>query len=421
MKKLIITNILATAILFAGHAQKTKVPSSDLLTNWMIFHSKMVRNATGIAHVAYSRHFAYSAIAAYESIVQSDASYRSLKEQLDGLVDLPSLPKGKLFYPASLNAAYASMLRNFYSSFGSCKAAIDSMESLQLGNFARQHVNKKTIENGVNYGKTVADAIIRWSETDNSSSNKQYTPLKGEGLWAPSTAAAAPFWCENRTFTHDLLSFASFKQPVYSRDTASDFYKMAKEVYTTSLQLSPEQKATALYWDDSPNGQYLTVFGHWASIAAGLIRQHQCSLLKGAEAYAKMAIAMSEASVVAWKAKYQYNVLRPVTYIQRNIDQNWASLISTPPHPEFPAAHATLSNAAATALSSVFGEACNVTDNSYVDIGMKERSYPSLQQMAEEAGYSRLYGGIHYRYSIEQGFSIGAGAAKYVIHTIHFH
>jgi hypothetical protein len=165
----------------------------------------------------------------------------------------------------------------------------------------------------------------------------------------------------------------------------------------------------------------MTVFGHWTSIAAGLIKQHQLSLIKGAEAYAKMAISMSEASIVAWKAKYQYNVLRPITYIKQNIDQSWNSLIATPPHPEFPAAHATLSNAAATALCTLFGETCTVSDNSYTDIGMNERSYSSLQQMAEEAGYSRLYGGIHYRHSIEQGFTIGAAVAKHVDSSIHFH
>src|SRR5215207_2024881 len=128
-----------------------------------------------------------------------------------------------------------------------------------------------------------------------------------------------------------------------------------------------------------------------------------------------MTMAMHEASILAWKGKYQYNVVRPITYIQQHIDKEWTPLISTPPHPEFPAAHATLSNAAATALCSVFGEDCAVTDKSYVDIGMTQRSYPSLQAVAKEAGYSRLYGGIHYRYSIEQGFVLGELAAKNVL------
>ena len=113
-------------------------------------------------------------------------------------------------------------------------------------------------------------------------------------------------------------------------------------------------------------------------------------------------------------------MVRPVTYIQQYIDKNWLPLIATPPHPEFPAAHATLSNAAATALCAFFGESCAMTDKSYTDIGMPERKYISLQEAAKEAGYSRLYGGIHYRQSIDQGFLLGAAAANKVLREVNF-
>ena len=133
-----------------------------------------------------------------------------------------------------------------------------------------------------------------------------------------------------------------------------------------------------------------------------------------------MAIAMHEASLLAWREKYQHNVVRPITYIQQHIDKQWTPLIATPPHPEFPAEHATLSNDAATALGVVFGNNCSLTDNSYVDIGMNERSYASIQAAAQDAGLSRLYGGIHYRYSIEQGFLLGEQTAKFVNDSIRF-
>src|SRR5215213_3699363 len=107
MKKIVILVALITST--AARAQKNKTYSSDILTGWMNLHCKIVRSAKGIAHVAYSRHFAYTAIAAYETVVSSDASYHSLKSQLNGFTELPSPPKEKLFFPASLNAAYASM------------------------------------------------------------------------------------------------------------------------------------------------------------------------------------------------------------------------------------------------------------------------------------------------------------------------
>lgn len=411
MKKIFIACMMALATC-TGFAQT----SSTILTNWMDLHSRMVRASKGaVSHVAYSRHFSYAAIAAYESIVATDPAYRSLSGQLNGLAALPRARKGQLYAPASLNAAYAEVLRKYYGSFGTCKATIDSMEAAQQLSFA------KVNEQSVAYGRAVAAAVLQWAEQDLSESKNVYTPLTGQGVWQPTSTAAVPFWAEKRSFTKDIFSVYSLKQPVYAPDTDGMFYKMANEVYTTSVNLTPEQKAIALHWDDAPNGQYMSVFGHWTYILSGLIKKHQLPLLKAAEAYARMTISMHEAGILAWKGKYQYNVVRPITFINQHINKDWKPLISTPPHPEFPAAHATLSNAAAVALCAMFGEACAVVDNSYIDIGMSERSFASLREAAKEAGMSRLYGGIHYRYSIEQGFVLGEAVAKYADRTIRFH
>ena len=427
MKKLVLFAfiVLGSTILSSGYAQKknnVKNLPSTVLTDWMELQCRMVRSAKGIAHVAYSRHFSYTALAAYESIVGSNRSYYSLSGQLNGLKQLPVAPEGT-YWPASLNASYAAMLRQFYSSFGTCNNRIDSMESAQKQSFVSNGIKIDVIEKSAAYGKSVAVAIIDWLQTDGSTTTKVYTSLKVEGMWTPappSFTAAAPFWSETRSFSRDLNSVYNLTQPTYAANTSTLFYKMADEVYTVSQHLTPEQKAIALFWDDSPNGSYMTVYGHWTSILCNLLKKHQFSLGKSAEAYLKMALSMHDASILAWKGKYQYNVVRPITFIQQYIDKNWTPLISTPPHPEFPAAHATLSNAAATALCSVFGNACAVTDNSYVDIGMSERSFASLQDAAKEAGISRLYGGIHYRYSIEQGFDLGAKTAKHVLENFTF-
>ena len=429
MKKAILVSLIfVSAGLYSFSSARKKENadelSSAILTNWINFHCTMVRTASGISHVAYSRHFSYTAIAAYESIAGSNASYRSLSGQLADLKTLPAAPKEKLHWAASLNSAYAAMLREFYSSFGSNKARIDSMELAQKQAFEKTGIQRKRIENGSSYGQTIAAAIIEWSKKDGFDNSKPYTPEKGEGLWSPTppsfTAANVPYWSEKRSFTPNLLAVLTLEKPGYSADPAAAFHQMAKEVYDVSQHLSPEQKATALYWDDSPNGKYITVFGHWTSILSGLLRSHNFPLLKATEVFATMTMAMHEAAILAWKAKYDFKVVRPVTYIQQYIDKNWLPLIATPPHPEFPAAHATLSNAAATALCAFFGESCAMTDKSYTDIGMPERKYISLQEAAKEAGYSRLYGGIHYRQSIDQGFLLGAAAANKVLREVNF-
>jgi hypothetical protein len=312
------------------------------------------------------------------------------------------------------------MLRHFYGSFIGCNKTIDSMEKVQQQKFVHAQIRSSVLERSANFGRSIAAAIIQWAAQDGATNSKQYMPLKGEGLWTPATQASAPNWSENRSLTGNLQSVFSLTQPTYSSDTAHSFWKMANEVYKVSVNLTPEQKSTALYWDDSPNGRYMTVFGHWTSILTGLVEHHRLALMKAVTAYAKMTIAMHEAALLAWKGKYTFNVVRPVTFIQQHINSAWMPLITTPSHPEFPAAHATLSNAAAVALCSLLGNDCKVIDNSYTDIGMAERNYLSLQNVAHEAGLSRLYGGIHYRYSIEQGFLLGEATAKHIDQSIRF-
>jgi hypothetical protein len=411
MKKLIILSVLLA---------NTIISSGNVLTDWMDLHCKLVRQVKGVPHVGYSRHFAYAAIAAYESIVAGESKYVSLAGQLSQLSGLPSAPGKKFSKELSLNACYASMLRKLYFSCTTCIPVIDSMELAINKRFAEK--GNAIAETSKEYGKAVASAIFAWAEQDGSVTSKVYQVSTDESLWTPAlgTQAAVPFWSENRSFTKDLLSLGVFKQPVFSADTSSGFYKMVNEVYVVSRNLTPEQRATALYWDDSPNGKYISAFGHWTSLLSGVIKDQKLSLIESAEAYAGMTISMHEACILAWKGKYQAHTVRPAFYIQKYISKDWTPLIATPPHPEFPAAHATLSGAAAEAISSLFKKEFTITDKTYTDIGMAERKFPSVKAAAQEAGISRLYGGIHYRYSIEQGLIIGQQAADYVSKMISF-
>ena len=424
MKKYFLVLMLAASALTPASAQKKPnkgVHPASVLTQWLDLHCRLVRQARGIQHVAYSRHFSYSALAAYESLVGADPTHRTLGGQLNSLETLPVVKVKGYVGPAGLNAAYAEMLRHFYAPFGNSSASIDSLETAVKNQLSVNGSTSLLIEKSSVHGKDIARFILDWAKADGSDLEKKYTVNQGEGLWTPSGPSfvvAAPFWWENRSLTGGLASAYHLRKPAYASDSLSEFYQMAREVYEVTTHLTPEQKEIALFWDDAPNGRYLTVFGHWTSILSGLIKQEKISLAKASEAYLKMALSMHEACLLAWKGKYEYNVVRPVIFIRQYINKDWSPLIATPPHPEFPAAHATLSNAAATALSSVFGNSCRVVDRSYLDIGMKERKYSSLQEVAREAGMSRLYGGIHYRHSIEQGFILGEASAKHVLETL---
>jgi hypothetical protein len=189
------------------------------------------------------------------------------------------------------------------------------------------------------------------------------------------------------------------------------FYKQAEEVYLTRIHLTDAQKNIALFWADG--GGTVTPPGHNVNLATQTIRNKRLSLNEAAEVYAKVGIAVSDAFIACWKGKYKYNLMRPITYIQQNIDPSWSSLLATPPFPAYASGHATVSAAAAEVLSDLFGDKVQFADHTHEELyGI--RKFSSFHDAAEEAAVSRLYGGIHFRMDNEAGLEKGKRIGKNV-------
>ena len=124
-------------------------------------------------------------------------------------------------------------------------------------------------------------------------------------------------------------------------------------------------------------------------------------------------MALNDAWISSWKTRYVHNLLRPITYIRSVMGHSeWLPLLATPPHPEYPSGFATMAGAVTEALSFVFGKNYRFTDHTYDYLGMKPRSFRSFDAMAREAGSSKLYGGIHYQFSIDIGLQQGREVAQ---------
>ena len=404
-----------------GRESPTPLAAQDaqLLEDWIGLHLQVIRNTTGVTHVAYSRHFAYAGVAVYEALVQGDHRYRSMADKVSGTLDIPEPPQGKpLFWPAAANAAMADMLRYFYPAKPANLARIDSMEQAWQARYAGQVVPAGDIDDAVAFGRAVAAAVITWSALDGAdAANIPYTPL-GEGYWKPlpNTSANVPGWGNNRTILPGSILNTLPPAPVpFSPHPGSPFHAMASEVYNVSQTLTNEQRAIALFWDDAPNGSYVSAFGHWFSILRQVLAAENPNLMVAADAYLRLGVSMHDAIISTWQAKYTFHQMRPVTYIREHMGiEGWIPVIGTPPHPEYTAAHGTLSAAAAFALESVFGASVSFTDHTYDDIGMSPRTYPNFDAAGREAGLSRLYGGIHFRPSIDQGYAMGRKVGQQV-------
>ena len=420
MKKQILLLALS-ALAIASSCEKTddsdnlsplKNQNSALLQDWIGLHLKVIKNTSGVTHVAFSRHFAYTGIALYEALVHGDNQYKSIAVGLYGQIQLPQPPQGKpLFWPAAANTALAEMLRFFYPAKPENIHSIDSLEQAWSDKY-NDEVNPDTdLIAAAQFGKKVAEAIIEWSKQDGAdAASIPYTPL-GEGYWEPTSSAPAnvPGWANNRTILPGSISNTLPATPLsFSATPGTPFYNMAKEVYDVSQSLTEEQKAIANFWDDAPNGKYVTVFGHWFSILKQVFEKDNPGLMKAADAYLRLGITMNDATISCWKTKYTHHQIRPVTYIRKHMGYgDWNPLISTPPHPEYSAAHGTISGSAGYALESVFGANYSFTDHTYDGLGMSPRNFNSFDAAAKQAAISRLYGGIHYRLSAETGNTQG--------------
>jgi hypothetical protein len=242
-------------------------------------------------------------------------------------------------------------------------------------------------------------------------------------LWQPTAPNPAgvvgPYWGNNRLFVQgSTTGTASPVPPPYSTDPNSAYYAMVKEVFDISQTLTSEQTATALYFRDNPGFQSGT---HYTSIFSQLMNTEKPQLDFYALAHAKTGIALAESMIDCWKIKYQVLLDRPVRYIRNVLGHpTWSPLLPTPGHPDFPAGHSQNGGAFATVFTNLFGDNYQFTLHTYDNLGMAPRPYNSFDELAIDVGRSRVYAGIHYTYSCEEGRKQGKRIATNILTILKF-
>ena len=125
-------------------------------------------------------------------------------------------------------------------------------------------------------------------------------------------------------------------------------------------------------------------------------------------------IAINEALICVFKAKYTYNLIRPISYIRNVIGHtDWNTVVGTPAHPEYPSAHSVVGGASSTVLASFFGKNYSFVDRTHENL-YGSRTYSGPKAYAEEAGLSRVLGGIHYKISAEVGLAQGEKVGRLI-------
>lgn len=420
---------------------------------------------------------AYSAIAMHEAYAaDARSTLQSLGGQLNAMPPMAAPERPIDGATAAAEAQRVVLDSLFAEGFATTRRTIDSLANAQIAARVAAGVSSAMSQRSVAHGRAIGEAVLAWAAGDGffETRGKPWTPPNARGQWvntvsvdqhvpqqlsgesdivlsgggAPVTDPARastrnlfanrpkdlgpkttlpqfnpvrptePYWGTLRTFVlRDGDECRPPAPPAYSETPGSEFWKMGRELYDSTRNLDAEKKAIALFWADNPIATGTPGF-HWISVINQMVALKQLTADETVEAYALTSIAIADAFIGCWKEKYRSMVVRPVTYVNRAIDPKWQTLFPTPPFPEYPSGHSTLSGAAAEVLIGLLGDSTSFTDSTQVDIGAPARSFRNFSHARDEVAISRVYGGIHFMPAVVNGMVQGQCIGQRVLQRL---
>lgn len=428
MKKSIIC-LLVVILSSCQHKQSVRLSDTDILHQNQDQLTQIIIYDVFTPPVA-SRIYVYSALASYEAIRYSKEGAASITEKLNGFGPMPQPAKSKKYnFTLAASKAFFNVVHNVKV------FSVDSLRNYEESLFHsfKQELDDSVYQRSISFGDSIAKVIMTRANMDGyiqSRGKPKYIGSNDPGKWRPTPPDYfdGVEWCWNTMKPMIMDSASQFmppRPPRFSTDTTSFFFKSVREVYSINKNLTEEQQIIAHYWDDNPfvmehsghmmfGYKKITPGGHWMGICAIASRQSGADAVKTARAYALTSLALYEGFISSWDEKYRSSYIRPVTIINETFDNAWLPLLQTPPFPEYTSAHSTITASAASVLTNLFGENFafqDTTDLRY--IGM-QRHFNSFREAAAEVSISRVYGGIHYRFSVDTGAELGRKLGDYI-------
>lgn len=293
-------------------------------------------------------------------------------------------------------------------------------------------------DRGFRLGKLIAEQLLQSRANDGATSPNSYIPSGLVGRWnrtSPDfTPPELPHWGNVQTFAVDDAT--AFRVPPPPSLDSLEYAQAVDEVMRLgrldSTERTQEQTNIATFWADGAGTA--TPPGHWNRIASSILMQRSSSLLERARILALLNVALADAAIAAWDNKYSYDFWRPIQAIQRadqddndstGQDMNWLSFLKTPAHPSYVSGHSTFSATGATILTHFFGNEVAFFSTNDPLTGLTQRPlafelimtrrFDNFWHAAQEAGMSRIYGGIHYSFDNTAGLALGRAIAEAVI------
>jgi hypothetical protein len=274
---------------------------------------------------------------------------------------------------------------------------------------------------GITLGEQAAAVVQSDRASDATSAPDTYRPITAPGVWVPTQPPLFPQYAQAKPW--GMKSADQFRpspppaltSAVYARD-----YNETKDLGgVRSSKRTQEQTDAVRFWTQTNFGP------SWNDAARQLSAAKNLSLADNARLFALLTMGIANSFITDWDAKFHYNFWRPVTAIRNGDrdgndaterDASWTPLNTTPMHPEYPSQAAIQCGAALAVLESVFGSGSvgPVTATDTVDPRL-QRHFPTIAKMGEEQAAVRMWGGIHFRNTLEISERMGRRVSEHLI------
>ena len=397
--------VLATALIIT---LATHIAWADPITDWN--HTAIeVMKAARVPGNPWSRALAMLHVAMSDAI-------NSVQNRYTRFVATMPLASG-----ASAEAAAAAAARRILVDlFPAQKTAVEAAYAQSLS--AIPDGPAKT--QGVAAGEQAAAAVQADRANDGTQAPDTYRPITTPGVWIPTTSPLFAQYARAKPW--GLLSAEQFRPgpppPLSSALYARDYNETKSLGGVRSTTRTAAQTEAVKFWTQANLGPAWQTAARQLSAAKGL------SLADNARLFALLNMGVANTFINDWDAKFTYNFWRPVTAIRNGDtdgndaterDPGWTPLNDTPMHPEYPSQAAIITGVVVTVFESVFGPKPQIpfTTSDLFDPNVTRR-FNTIAEMADEHKNVRIWGGIHFRNSLDVGDSMGRKIAEYLIANV---
>ena len=396
------TLLLAIASLCA----ETASVSADVITDWNETAGTIVqqRMPPPQAH----RAMAMVHVAMFDAVNSIEPRYRPY------LVQLPAAPNTSK--DAAAAAAAGAVLASLVpQSADQLKGTLSAyLAALPSGNAK---------SNGIKLGEAVAAKILEARAKDGADAPDEYRPKTKPGVYVPTAMVVAPMWAQVKPFA--MTSPSQFRPgpplALNSDQWASDLNEIKAYGERGSTKRSPRQTEDARFW-------LITGPQAYDPAVRQIVAAKTMSLIDSARFMALTSVAMADALIAVFEAKYHYEFWRPITAIRNgdlhnnpavDRDATWQPIDNTPMHPEYPCAHCIVATSLAGVVESVLGSADvpEIAMTSPTAPGVTHR-WTNMRAMADEIAQARIWAGFHYRFSTRVGQDMGYKIGQHAVQTV---